>query len=194
MAGECGQHHRPGALACRGCPPKAEQARRKKGVSHPEDEALGRSRGGLSTKLHLSCDGKGRPLSVVVTPGQHHESTQLGALLDVIQVAHREGRPHRGPEHFIADWGYSYPSCRLLLRRRGIPHTIPERRDQRERRQGQLGRPPAFDGVTYWRRNVVERCVNRLKQWRAVATRYEKRAVNYWAIVMIAALMIWLAS
>jgi transposase len=81
-----------------------------------------------------------------------------------------------------------------LLRRRGIPHTIPERRDQRERRAGVLGRPPGFDSVVYRRHNVVERCVNRLKQWRGIATRYEKRAVNYRAAVVIAALMIWVAS
>jgi transposase len=56
------------------------------------------------------------------------------------------------------------------------------------------GRPPSFDITTYARRNVVERCVNRLKQWREIATRYEKRAVNYRAAVVIAALMIWLAS
>ena len=79
------------------------------------------------------------------------------------------------------------------MRSRGIPHTIPERRDQKERREGRPGRPPAFDAAAYARRNVVERCVNRLKQWRAVATRYEKRAVNYRAMVVIASLMVWLS-
>jgi len=83
---------------------------------------------------------------------------------------------------------------RLLLRRRGIPHTIPERRDQKERRAGRPGRPPSFDAETYARRNVAERCVNRLKQWRAVATRYEKRAANYRATVTVAALLIWVTS
>ena len=53
---------------------------------------------------------------------------------------------------------------------------------------------PAFDRATYRRRNVVERCVNRLKQWRSIATRYEKRAVTYRAMVVIAALMIWLGQ
>jgi transposase len=78
------------------------------------------------------------------------------------------------------------------LRRRGIPHIIPERGDQRGRRR--RGRPPKFDREAYRRRNVVERCVNRLKQWRGVATRYEKRAVNYRAMVIIASLMIWLTA
>ena len=156
---------------------------------------MGRSRGGLSTKVHLSCDGKGRPLSVVVSPGQRHESTQLAPVLDAIRVERPgTGRPRKRPERVIADRGYGFPSCRLLLRRRGIPHTIPERRDQKERRARRPGRPPNFDAETYARRNVVERCVNRLKQWRAVATRYEKRAANYRAMVVIAALVIWLTS
>ena len=162
---------------------------------HPGDEALGRSRGGLSTKVHLSCDGKGRPLSVVVSSGQRHESTQLGAVLDAIRVERPgAGQPRKRPERVIADRGYSFPDCRLVLRRRGIPHTIPERRDQRERRGRRAGRPPSFDTAIYTRRNVVERCVNRLKQWRGVATRYEKRAANYRAAVVIAALLIWLTS
>ena len=104
------------------------------------------------------------------------------------------GRPRKRPSHVIADKGYSYPACRQLLRRRGIRHTIPERHDQRQRQATRPGRPPMFDAATYRRRNVVERCVNRLKQWRAIATRYEKRAVNYRAMVIIAALMIWLTS
>ena len=160
---------------------------------NPPDEALGRSKGGFSTKVHLCCDGKGRPLSVVFTGGQRHESTQLEAVLDAIRVARLgSGRPRKKPGHLIADKGYSYPTCRDLLRKRGIPHTIPERRDQRQRRAKHPGRKPGFEKATYRRRNVVERCVNRLKQWRAIATRYDKRAVNYRAGVIIASLMIWL--
>jgi transposase len=136
---------------------------------NPEDEALGRSRGGFSTKVHLACDGKGRPLSVVITPGQRHSSTQLEEVLDMVRVP----RPRRS---------------------RSISHTIPERKDQKERRQGRPGRRPAFDREAYRRRNVVERCVNKLKQWRTIAMRYEKRAVNYRAMVVIASLMIWLPS
>ena len=104
------------------------------------------------------------------------------------------GRPRRLPAHLLADRGYSYERCRQLLRRRGIPRTIPERKDQKERRAGRPGRRPDFDREAYRRRNVVERCVNRLKQWRAIATRYEKRAVNYRAMVVIASLMMWLPS
>lgn len=104
------------------------------------------------------------------------------------------GRPRKRPSRLLADRGYSYERCRKLLRRRGIPHTIPERKDLNERRAGRPGRRPGFDREAYRRRNVVERCVNKLKQWRGIATRHEKRAVNYRAMVVIASLMMWLPS
>lgn len=131
----------------------------------------------------------------MLTAGQRHESRQLEAVLDAIRVPRvGRGRPRKRPEYLLADKGYSYPTCRRLLRRRGIRHTIPERRDQRERREGRLGRKPGFEKALYAKRNVVERCVNRLKQWRGIATRYEKRAINYRAAVVIASLMIWLTT
>jgi transposase len=80
------------------------------------------------------------------------------------------------------------------LRQRQVLHTIPERSDQRARRAVRPGRPLAFDRAIYARRNVVERCINRLKQWRGLATRYEKRAVNYRAMVVLATIAIWLQS
>ncbi len=134
---------------------------------------MGRSRGGFTTKVHLACDGKGRPLSVVLTPGQRHDSTQLGAVLDAIRVPRRgrRGRPRRRPTRVIADKGYSYPTCRRLLRRRGIKQTIPERHDQRQHRRRRPGRPHDFNATVYRGRNVVERCINKLKQWRSIATR-----------------------
>jgi transposase len=147
----------------------------------------------LTTKFHLACDGRGRPLSIVVTPGQRHDSTQLEPVLDGIRVPRRgRGRPRTRPDRLIADKGYSYPRCRRVLRERQIPHTIPERRDQRAQRATRPGRPPLFDQAIYARRNVVERCINRLKQWRGLATRYEKRAVNYRAMLVLASIVLWL--
>jgi len=134
---------------------------------------------------------------VVLTAGQRHCSTQLEELLDAVRIPRPQsvpGRPRKRPTHLLADRAYSFEGCRILLRRRGISHTIPERKDQKERRAGRPGRRPGFDGEAYRRRNVVERCVNRLKQWRGIATRYEKRAVNYRAMVIIASLMMWLPS
>ena len=160
MDGERRQYRRKSTSARRGGPPACWARRRKKGVEHPRDEALGRSRGGLSTKLHLTCDGRGRPLSVIVTAGQCHESTQLEALLNAIRVTRPgRGRPRKRPDRLHADQGYSFPACRELLCRRGIRHTVPERRDQRERRAGHPGRRPSFDTALYAKRNVVERCV-----------------------------------
>ncbi len=131
---------------------------------------------------------------MVLTPGQRHDSTQLESVLDGIRVPRPDGRerPRTRPDHLIGDKGYSYARCRRVLRRRGIRHTIPERSDQRERRAHRPGRKPAFDRETYRRRNVVERGINRLKQWRGLATRYAKRAANYRAMVVVASIMIWL--
>jgi transposase len=130
----------------------------------------------------------------VITPGQRHDSTQLEPVLAGIRVprAAGRGRPRTRPDHLIADKGYSYARCRRLLRQRQIPHTIPERCDQRAQRAARPGRPLGFNKATYARRNVVERCINRLKQWRGLATRYEKRALNYRAMVVIASIVLWL--
>ena len=89
-----------------------------------------------------------------------------------------------------ADRGYSYPQ----YHEGATYHITPERCDQRERRAGRPGMALGFDLGIYRKRNVAERCVNRFKQWRSIATRYEKRAANYRAMVVIAALMIWLSS
>lgn len=107
---------------------------------------MGEAEGGLTSEVHFTCDGKGRPLSVVVTPGQRHESTQLEAVLGAIRVPRLgAGRPHTRPEWVLADRGYSFSACRNLLRQGGIPHTISERHDQRELRSKRPGRPPGFD-------------------------------------------------
>jgi transposase len=177
--------------------PKPRPTGRKKGRQQAcADEALGRSRGGFTTKLHLAFDGRGRPLSIVLTAGQRHDSTQLEATLDAIRVPQKRGRPRKRPKQVVCDKGYSYPRCRRFLRRRGIGHVIPERKDQREQRQakgGAGGRAPRFEKAVYRLRSWAERGVNRLKQWRAIATRYEKRAHNYLALVQIASIMIGLA-
>ncbi|GDY48268.1 hypothetical protein SANT12839_091500 [Streptomyces antimycoticus] len=104
------------------------------------------------------------------------------------------GRPRVRPGHVIGDKGYSSKAIRTWLRQRNIRHTIPERSDQirnRLRRGSRGGRPPAFDKHVYKRRNVVERCFNRLKQWRGIATRYDKTAESYQAAITLASLLMW---
>lgn len=165
-------------------------------VAACEGAALGRSRGGLSTKVHLAVDGRGRPLSILLTPGQAGDNPQLFALLDAIEVNQPgPGRPRKRPDMLIADKAYAHDSTRVELRRRRIRHTIPERSDQLARRGAKGsrgGRPPSFDAHTYKQRNVVERCFNRLKQWRDLATRYAKRASLYQASLVLISALIWL--
>ncbi|MET8572051.1 IS5 family transposase [Streptomyces sp. NPDC004783] len=164
----------------------------------PDDHALGRSRGGLTTKVHLASDGKGRPLAVLITPGQRHDSVCARTLLERIRVS-RTGlsRPRCRPDHVIADKAYSSRGFRGYLRQRGIAHTIPEKDDQRKHRRNRGrrgGRPRGFDRETYRRRNTVERCFNRLKAFRGIATRYDKTATSYEAAVSLASLLLWARS
>ena len=170
-------------------------SRPKKGGPEVACEALGRSRGGLTTKLHLVTDGRGRPLGLCLSEGQRHDSKLLEAVLDRVRVPRKRGRPRKRPDLLCLDKGYSYPRCRQLLRRRGIRHVIPERKDQREgrRRKGSRGgRPPRFEGWAYALRSWVERGINRLKQWRGIATRYAKRAANYQALATIVSIKLWI--
>ena len=158
-------------------------------VGGQEHEALGRSRGGFSTKVHLRAEGGGKPLTFVVSGGERHESRYLEALLGQGSVRRvGRGRPRRRPKQLVGDKGYSYPSIRRLLTRRHIRAVIPRRRDQCP---GD-GRHRSFDRAVYRERNQVERLINRLKQHRRIATRYEKRAAHYLAMLTVAALLLWL--
>lgn len=135
-------------------------------------------------------------MRVVLTPGQAGDNPQILPLLDGISVARTgPGRPRTRPQTVLADKAYAHPSTRAALRRRRIGFVSPERDDQiaRRRAKGSAGgRPPAFDHEAYKQRNVVERCFNRLKQFRDLATRYAKRAVYFQAELTIAAIVLWL--
>lgn len=132
----------------------------------------------------------------MLTPGNVNDATAFGQVLDGIRVPRAvAGRPSTTPDRVLGDKAYSSRAIRLMLRRRGIAVTIPERRDQADnrRRRGALGgRPPVFDRVLYRDRNVVERCFARLKQFRAISTRFEKLAERYRAGVVLASLILWL--
>ncbi|UQI46137.1 IS5 family transposase [Streptomyces sp. HU2014] len=172
--------------------------RRRSPARHRDDEAIGRSRGGLTTKIHLASEGSCRPLGALITPGQWGDSSQLIPVLDRLRVPRPAGGcPRTRPDHLCRDKAYSSRRNRRYLRRRQIRHTIPERKDQqahRRHRGSAGGRPTSFNRNRYTRRNEVERTVNALKGFRAVATRFDKRAYVFQGTVTAAAIRLWLRS
>ena len=179
----CGFHGRAGSPA-RGRGPK-------RGLW--TGEAIGRSRGGLTTKIHLACDGQGRPLAFTLTAGNVNDRTQFEPVMARIRLSRcGPGRPRTRPALVVADKGYSSTKIRSSLRRRGITAAIPERIDQINGRPCRGESRCRLDRVAYRRRNVVERCFNRLKHNKALATGYDKRARHYQAMVTLACLRLWL--
>lgn len=156
-----------------------------------DDHAVGRFRGGLTTKAHLLVDGRCRPLVIAVTPGQAGNSPALPRLLAGLRVP-RLGRGRPRPDAVCADKAYSARPHRALLRFRGITAVIVEPADQLQRRKNRGsrgGRPVHFDAK---HRNVVERAFNQLKNWRGLATRYDKHALTYRGGLVLASIPTWL--
>lgn len=139
--------------------------------SSAEAEALGRSRGGFSTKLHVACDGLGKPVKIILTPGQDHDVTQGPALIAGSDA-----------EKIIADKGYDSDAFIADIEARDAEAVIPSRSNRLAER--------TYDKEEYKKRNVVERFINTLKQCRRVATRYEKTARNFLGIVAMAATLV----
>jgi transposase len=148
-------------------------------------QALGYSRGGFSTKINVRCEPDGKPMTFVLTPGQRHDTIGFVPLMEQGEVNRAgPGRPKQKPDRVVGDRGYSYKDNRAYLRRRGIRHTIPRRPDHQRR--------GPFNKTYYKMRNRVERLINRLKQFRRIATRYEKLAENYLAMLHIGSILLWL--
>jgi len=141
---------------------------------------LGRSQGGFSTKVHLKAEGQGKPLTVLLNTGQQHESTVFEPLMHRGAIRRPgRGRPRVRPCRASGDKAYTGHRNRAALRRRGIRHTIPKL--STEDHSG------PFDRDLYRRRHLVENLIARCKQYRALATRYDKRADSFrvaWVIVM----------
>jgi transposase len=144
----------------------------------------------------LAADRRARPLCRVVTAGHRHDSIAFLRVMAALRILRRgRGRPRTTPRHVLGDKAFSSKAIRGYLRRRRITATIPEPADQikhRRERGSRGGRPPTFDTDRYKHRNVAERCNNKLKQFRAVATRYDKREYMYAATVDVASIRIWL--
>jgi transposase len=151
--------------------------RKETQLQEPADHALGRSRGGFGTKIHLVCDSHGLIVAVYATAGQRHDSKAFEPTM-ARRLFHRRKGARRWPGRLAGDKGYSYPRIRRWCRRRRVEAVIPTRKDQ--------PRDEAFDKATYKRRNIVERVVGWYKEYRRLGTRYEKSAVNYVAMWLVA--------
>ena len=154
------QQHRPGART---------SGDWKRGAL---DSALGRSRGGLSTKIHLAVDGQGRPVRILLSGGQRNDITQAPALLDGFR-----------PRYVLADKGYDSRELVQRIEDQGGEAVIPPRSCQPAR---------AYDKARYRLRNRIERCFAKLKQWRRIATRYDRKPANFLASILAAAICLWL--
>jgi transposase len=135
---------------------------------------MGRSRGGLTTKIHALVDARGLPILLKLTEGQAHDGRSAADMLGSIQAGHI----------LLADRAYDSDALRQTLAERGAWANVkpmPNRKNV-----------PAFSSFLYRERNLVERFFNKLKHFRAVATRYDKRSDNYLAGVKLASARIWM--
>ncbi len=137
---------------------------------------MGRSRGGLTTKIHALVDAKGLPFRFELTPGQAHDSQAAATLLDDLQADSFV----LGDKAYDADW------IRRQIEAQDAAANIPDRNNAK---QGH-----AFSPTLYRERNRVERFFNRLKHCRRIATRYDKLAANYLAMIKLATIRIWLRA
>ncbi|MFW7269668.1 IS5 family transposase [Gluconacetobacter sp. Hr-1-5] len=137
------------------------------------NQALGRSRGGLTTKVHMLADTLGRPLRFIITPGQTGDITQASALLH-----------GQGADAVLADKAYDSNAFRATIAQMGAEAVIPSNRCRK------VAIP--HDAIVYKLRNRIERCFGRLKHFRRFATRYDRRTIHFAGFVHLAAAMIWL--
>jgi transposase len=139
-----------------------------------KDQALGRSRGGLSTKIHLVADAAGQPLRFRLTGGQAGDAPQAVPLLCGIS-----------PTHVLADKGYDSDRILGFIQGQGVVAVIPPKVNRKVQRE--------YDRELYRQRNLIERAFNRLKQWRRIATRYDRRSSYFLAALHLAAAVTWSA-
>jgi len=143
------------------------------GKGRGQDQTLGRSRGGLTTKIHILADGLGRPLRFILTPGHVSDVTKAEALIE----GRRTG-------HVIADTSYDSRALREAIAGIGAKPVIPSNPTGKH--------PYAYDRTIYRLRNHIERCFNKLEHFRRFATRYDRRALHFLSLIQLAATMLWM--
>lgn len=156
----------------------------KKGdPDEPDDHALGRSRGGFSTKIHLLCDRHANPLHFHLTPGQAHESTALETLLEGADASlfDEDGEPVAWPLALAGDKGYRADWIDEYLLTLEINPVIPSKTNEDRDK-----RPVEFDRDAYKQRNIVERLIGWLKESRRIFSRFEKTAKNFGGFLKMA--------
>lgn len=164
--------------------PGARQEEEKKGdPEEPEDHALGRSRGGYSTKLHLLCDAEGHPLSYHLTPGQTHEKAAVDIILETAdtQLLDYNRAPVPWPVALAGDKGYRADWIDTYLMDLGISPVIPSKSNE-----DQEARCVSFNAESYRKRNIVERVIGWLKENRRILSRFEKTAKNFGGMIKMA--------
>lgn len=156
---------------------------KKNDPEEPPDHALGRSRGGFSTKIHVLCDGDGNPLHFHLTPGQAHESAVLDSLLEGADnnLFDSDGEPVAWPLSMAGDKGYRAEWIDEYLIELGINPVIPSKENE-----DRDARPVEFDRGAYKRRNIVERLIGWLKENRRIFSRFEKTAKNFGGMIKTA--------
>lgn len=156
----------------------------------PDDHALGRSRGGWGTKIHAICDALGNGLALKLSAGQGADISHAEDLMRKVRLPKPKGRPRTRPKCINADKGYDSAAYRKYLRKRGIRANIPARKLPEGTKRRQKGPLPKLDKERYKNRNQVERFLGKLKQFRRIATRYDKYAMVYLSFMNLALVLI----
>ena len=137
---------------------------------------MGRSRGGLTSKIHALVDAEGRPIDIVLTPGQRHDGKAAPDLLEALEQ----------DAIVLADKAYDSDAIRKRIEEKGAWANIPAKRNRKK--------SFSFSKWLYRYRNLVERFFNKLKQFRGIATRYDKNPENFLAAIKLASLRIWIRT
>ena len=147
------------------------------GAWHSFERAIGQSRGGRTTKIHLATDANGLPIDFKITGGEVHDSQVAEQLIDVVEEAN----------YLIADKGYDAENIRIFAKNKKMIPIIPMRSNSKRLNK-------EFDKYLYQLRHLVENAFARLKHFRAIATRFDKLARNYQSMIYIACMFIWCKS